>query len=163
MIDAVNIDLKSFNDKYYKKVLKGKLVDVLDSLKLFKKNNIWLEVTTLIIEGQNDSNEELDKIASFISNELSKQTPWHISAFHPDYKMLDTPHTKLNTLKRAYDIGKKHNLNYVYYGNASEDMNTKCPNCEFDLIKRSRYDVLENNILDSKCPKCEVVIDGIFN
>ncbi len=163
VIDAVNIDLKSFNDKYYKKVLKGKLDDVLDSLKLFKNNNIWLEVTTLIIENQNDSNEELEKIASFISNDLSKTTPWHISAFHPDYKMLSTAHTKLSTLKRAYDIGKKHNLNYVYYGNASEDMNTKCPKCEYDLIKRDRYNVLENNIINSKCPKCDEVINGVFS
>ena len=163
VIDAVNIDLKSFNEKYYKKTLKGKLEDVLNSLEMFVSLGIWTEVTTLIIDGQNNSDDELNKISSFIANNLSKNTPWHISAFHPDYKMLDTPHTKLSSLEKAYKIGQKNGLNYIYYGNVYEGMNTYCPNCNYKIIKRERYEIKENNIDNSKCPKCNEKIDGIFN
>jgi len=162
VIDAINIDLKSFNAKYYKKTLKGKLEDVLDTILQIKKQNIWLEITTLIINNQNDSDEELNQIANFISKEVGKDTPWHISAFHPDYKMLSTKATNLSTIQRAYNIGKSHNLSYVYYGNTNEDINTNCKKCNTILIKRNRYNIMDNLITNGKCPICATKVDGVF-
>jgi pyruvate formate lyase activating enzyme len=117
IIDAINIDLKSFDSKYYKKVLGGSLDIVLENMKHFKRIGIKMEITTLIVPTKNDSDEELKKIASFIANELGVDTPWHISAFHPDYKELELPRTPLDTLKRALAIGKKAGLKYIYMGN----------------------------------------------
>jgi len=117
LIDAVNIDLKSFNSDYYKKSLGGKLDTILDNLKYFVKNNIHLEITTLVVPTKNDSYEELSKIASFISNELNQNIPWHISAFHPEYKELDLPRTPLETLKKAKKIAQDFGLKNIHLGN----------------------------------------------
>lgn len=106
-LDAANIDLKSWNDEYYKKVLKGGLEEVKDTLRQMVKEGIWVEVTTLLIEGENDSDDDLREMAAFIANDLGKHVPWHLSAFHPDYKMMDHERTKLETLQRAKEIGKK--------------------------------------------------------
>lgn len=116
-IDAVNIDLKSFDDKYYKSKLGGKLEVILENLKFFVKNNIHLEITTLVVPTHNDSVEELNKITSFIANELNVEIPWHISAFHPDYKELDLPRTSLDTLKLARQIGYSYKLKNIHLGN----------------------------------------------
>jgi pyruvate formate lyase activating enzyme len=117
VIDALNIDLKSFDNKYYKKELNGNLDKILDNLKLLKKLGFWIEITTLIIPTKNDSKEELNNIAEFIANNLGIETPWHISAFHPDYKEIKLPKTPIKTLKKAYKIGIKNGLKYVYMGN----------------------------------------------
>ena len=116
-VDAVNIDLKSFNYDYYQNVLKAKLDGVLDSLKFFAKSNIHLEITTLIIPNVNDSDEEIDKMAEFIACNLGVDIPWHLSAFHPDYKMLDTIRTPLDTLQRAKKIAEGFGIKHVYLGN----------------------------------------------
>ncbi|MBT5492616.1 AmmeMemoRadiSam system radical SAM enzyme [bacterium] len=121
LIDAVNVDIKSFNSKYYKKNLGGKLEDILDNLKLFVKNGIHVEITTLIVPTQNDSIDEITQIAKFIANKLSINIPWHISAFHPDYKELDLPPTSLDILKKARDIGYKCGLKYVHLGNVRSE------------------------------------------
>lgn len=163
IIDAVNIDLKCFNENYYKKELGGSLKQVLQNLKHFKKNCIWVEVTTLIVPTKNDSVEELTKIAKFIKEELGEFTPWHISAFHPDYKELNLPRTSFKSLKMAYDIAKNIGLKYVYIGNLSFDNHTKCPSCDEMIIKRNRFDVIENRILNGKCPKCKYKIEGVFS
>ena len=110
LIDAVNVDLKSFSESYYKKELGGNLNQVLENLKHFKRNGIWVEITTLVVPTKNDSSEELTKIAKFIKNELDAFTPCHISSFHPDYKELELPRTPFESLKRAYEIGKKEGL-----------------------------------------------------
>lgn len=162
VIDAINVDLKSFDEKYYKKALGGNLKQVLENLKHFRKNGIWLEVTTLIVPTRNDSSEELEKIASFIKNELGDNVPWHISAFHPDYKELDLPRTSYETLKRAYDIGKKIGLKYVYMGNIGCENSTYCPSCNELLIKREYFDVLQNEVTSNKCPFCKENLDGVF-
>ena len=162
IIDAVNIDLKCFSQGYYKKVLGGNLNQVLENLKHFKRNGIWLEITTLIVPTKNDSKEELHNIAKFIKNELDIYTPWHISAFHPDYKDLDLPHTSIDSLKLAFDLGKKENLKYVYIGNVHLKNNTYCPNCNDILLKRDRFNTIENNIKDSYCPNCDYKMDGVF-
>lgn len=162
IIDAVNIDLKCFSQKYYKKNLGGNLNQVLENLKHFKRNKIWVEVTTLLVPTKNDSKEELESIARFIKDELDEYTPWHISSFHPDYKDMHLPRTSFESLKMAYDIGKNIGLKYVYIGNISFDNNTYCPNCNNLVLKRNRFEVLQNNIKNGKCPKCNYEIQGVY-
>jgi len=117
VIDALNIDLKSFNSKYYKKDLLGNLDVILENLILMKELGFWIEITTLVVPTKNDSIEELNNIASFIANKLGKETPWHISAFYSNYKEMDLPRTPIETLEMAQKIGKKNGLKYVYMGN----------------------------------------------
>ncbi len=161
-VDAMNIDLKSFNKEYYKKELKGNLEYVLDTIKKAYEKGIWIEITTLLIEGVNNSDEEINKMAEFISS-ISVDIPWHLSAFHPDYKMKDVGFTKMDTLQRAYKIGKKQGLNYVYLGNVDIADITYCPKCGYDIIVRNRYEVVKNEITkDGECPKCNTKIAGLW-
>jgi len=161
VIDAANIDLKCFNPKYYKK-LGGRLDEVLENLREFKNNNIWLEVTTLIVPTKNDSVEELTKIAIFIKEELGASTPWHISAFHPDYKELDLPRTSVDILKKAYEIGKRVGLNYVYIGNVGFSNHTLCPQCNEKLIERTYFETSINKLENGHCPNCDYQVEGVF-
>ena len=162
VIDAVNIDLKSFDEKYYKKILKGGLQEILDGLRHFKKNGIWVEVTTLIVPDDNDSDEELTKIAEFIANELDPQTPWHISAFHPDYKVLDKQRTPETTLDRAMKIGRKAGLKYIYKGNVPGHSDTHCPQCDERVIQREGFGLGLYTLQEGKCPKCGYALEGIW-
>jgi len=162
VIDAINVDLKSFNKHYYKTKLGGNLEQVLINLIQFKKNNIWLEITTLLIPSRNDSKEEITKIVKFIKENLGIDTPWHISAFHPDYKELDLPRTSFEKLKMAYDIAKKEGLLYVYIGNIAFENNTYCPKCNTKVISREFFNVVENRLISSHCPNCGNKLDGIF-
>ena len=161
-LDAANIDLKSWSDSYYKKVLKGGLEGVKDTLRRMVDAGIWVEVTTLLIEGENDSNEDLEAMANFIAKELGYHVPWHLSAFHPDYKMLDHDYTKLATLQRASKIAKEAGLYYVYLGNVPVHGDTYCPECGELLIDRTGYSVTLNRMIDGKCPKCNRKIEGIW-
>ncbi len=161
-VDGANIDLKSWSDQYYKKSLKGSLEGIKDTLKLMVKAGIWVEVTTLLIEGQNSSEHDLEKMANFIAKELGSHTPWHLSAFHPDYKMLDHQHTTIKTLKQAESIAKRAGLHYVYLGNVSADTDTYCPKCKEILIKREGYKVILNNLNNGNCPKCNRAIEGVW-
>ena len=163
IIDAANIDLKSYDPKYYKKNLGGNLDKVLENLKHFVKNGIWVEVTTLIVPTQNDSDEELNSIASFIANELGKNVPWHVTAFHPDYKELELPPTSIDTLKRAYDIGKSYGLNYVYMGNVAQEIPTTCPSCGAILVKRDYFRNTTSYLHGAHCSKCNAVIPGVYD
>jgi AmmeMemoRadiSam system radical SAM enzyme/AmmeMemoRadiSam system protein B len=164
LIDAANIDLKSYDAKYYKKELGGNLEKLKENLKLFKKLGIWIEITTLVIPNLNDSDEELNNIASFIANELGNETPWHLSAFHPDYKMLDRGRTPKETLHKAHDIGKKHGLKYVYMGNAGLENNLNCPTCDTKVLSRVTYQtVVDNRKNGNECPKCNSKLDGVFH
>lgn len=163
IIDAANIDLKSFDEKYYKRSLHGNLNKIIENLKLFKQKGIWIEVTTLIIPTINDSIEELTKIAQFISNELGNDTPWHLSAFHPDYKELDLPSTPMKTLQQAYDIGKESGLHHVYIGNAMIDNPTHCTNCGYEVLNRNRFSITKNKLKNGNlCPKCNTPLQGVF-
>ncbi|NPA10664.1 MAG: AmmeMemoRadiSam system radical SAM enzyme [Epsilonproteobacteria bacterium] len=165
-VDACNVDLKSFKSEYYKKVLKGRLEDVLDTIKRLKDAGIWQEITTLIVPGDNDSDEELTQIAEFIAS-VGVEIPWHISRFHPDYKVTNKPPTPPQTLLRAYEIGKKAGLKYVYLGNVAAPVITYCPKCGEELIKRTIFTV-EKNILvidetgKAHCPKCNETIQGVW-
>lgn len=161
-LDACNVDLKSFREEFYKKICRAHLSPVLDSIRLMKKLGIWVEVTTLIVPGLNDSPQELKQIAHFLSN-LDPDIPWHISRFHPDYKYTDSRATPLETLRQAYSIGKKAGLNYIYIGNVlGESEDTICPNCHKILIQRQGYFIGKNKIKDSKCPFCGTQIAGVF-
>lgn len=163
LIDAANVDLKSFNEKYYKKELGGNLEKLKENLKLFKKLGIWIEVTTLIIPTINDSEEELEEMATFIYDELGDETPWHLSAFHPDYKLLDIGRTPISTLQKAYKIGKDAGLFYVYMGNAGLENNTKCKKCGEVLLDRITYDTIKDNRKNGVlCKNCGEKLDGVF-
>ncbi|MFO8002200.1 MAG: AmmeMemoRadiSam system radical SAM enzyme [Marinilabilia sp.] len=155
-LDAINIDLKAFNDATYKRLMGARLQPVLDNLKRVKKAGIWLEVTSLIIPGENDSDEELKEMAGFIANELGADVPWHISRFFPGHEMSDLSLTPLSTLQRAKKAGINAGLNYVYIGNvpSAAEINTKCPGCGTLLIERSGFGVLQNIIKEGRCPEC---------
>jgi len=162
-LDAANIDLKSFNEQYYKKELKGDLNFVLDTIKRMYEKGIWIEITTLLIEGVNDSKEEIEKMAKFISS-IDVNIPWHLSAFHPDYKMLDKNSTHIITLQKAYKIAKQYGLRYVYFGNVNMVDITYCPNCNEELVIRDRFEVLKNEITkENTCPKCGEKIAGVWH
>jgi pyruvate formate lyase activating enzyme len=161
-LDAANVDLKFFNDDTYKKICSGSLSAVLNSIRLMHRLNIWVEITTLIVPGQNDSRQELEGIARFIA-EIDKNIPWHISRFHPDYKFNEYEATSETALRKAQDIGRKAGLNYIYVGNIYGWGNdTFCHSCKKVLIRREIFTVLENNIKDGKCAYCNIAIPGVF-
>ncbi|MBN1155917.1 AmmeMemoRadiSam system radical SAM enzyme [candidate division KSB1 bacterium] len=162
-LDAANIDLKSFNDEFYKKNVGARLHPVLDTLKLMKERNIWLEVTTLIIPSLNDADKDLKDIATFIVNELGAETPWHISRFYPQYKLMHIDATPVSTLERARNIGLRAGLRYVYTGNVTGDAgeSTYCYHCGKKLIHRYGFRLLEQHIIDQRCEYCGTPIDGI--
>lgn len=154
-LDAANIDLKAFSEDFYKKVCGAKLGDVLESIKLYHELGIWIEITTLIIPGYNDSESELRKIAEFIVN-LSDSIPWHVTRFHPDYKLTSAAPTPLKTLVKAREIGLKAGLKYVYTGNIPGERgeSTFCYNCGELLIERYGFAILKNRLENNTCPKC---------
>ncbi len=156
-LDAVNVDLKSFDNKFYQKYCAGKLKPVLDTLKRLKKKNIWIEVTTLVIPTLSDSEKMFKDIASFIKNELGRETPWHISKFSGaiSWRMKNLPPTKIETLKKAYKIGKDMGLKYVYTGNVSgiETEDTFCSECGKKMINRTGY-TIERFDKKGKCSFC---------
>jgi pyruvate formate lyase activating enzyme len=160
-LDAANIDLKSFSDDFYKSLCSAKLQPVLDSIKLLKDSGVWIEVTTLLIPSKNDSNQEVQSIAEFITG-VNKDIPWHISAFYPTYKLLEIPPTPVKTLLKAREIGINAGLHYVYTGNIL-DRNTEttyCYNCGEILIERFAYDIMNKLTANSSCPSCGTVIAG---
>ncbi len=160
---AANVDLKSFRDDFYRKQCGARLGPVLEALTKMKKAGIWVEITTLLIPGLNDSDEELKDIAEFIAH-LGKETPWNISRFHPQFKMNDVPVTPLTSLHRAVEIGKLEGLKYVYSGNVpgDEGESTYCSNCRNRLIDRHGFNVIGTNLKENKCSKCGTELEGIF-
>jgi pyruvate formate lyase activating enzyme len=162
-LDAINVDLKFFKNETYLKVCGCKLQPVLDNLKLLKNNKIWLEITTLVIPGFNDTDEELLNIANFIKDELGDRTPWHVSRFFPQYKLQDTDPTEEDRIYTAVQLGKEAGLKYVYGGNVlSENLeNTYCPVCSELVIERKGYDIKRFD-KDGKCPKCGEKLDLIL-
>ena len=162
-LDACNVDLKSFREDFYVEKCHAHLEPVLESIRIMRRLGIWVEITTLIIPGQNDSEEELAEIAEFIS-QVSVDIPWHISRFHPDFKCEDSVPTPIESLRTAFSIGKKAGLHYIYIGNAwGESENTFCPHCKKVLISRHGFDTRNMDVKDSKCVFCGFPIAGIFN
>lgn len=162
-LDAANVDLKFFRDQSYKTVCSGSLQPVLDSIRLMRKMDIWVEVTTLVVPGLNDSKKELSDIAGFIAG-VDTAIPWHISRYHPDYKYNKEPPTPETTLAMAAQLGRDAGLDFVYVGNAagvSDD--TYCPMCKKLLIRRKGFDVYDYNIEDGKCVSCAATVAGLFD
>ncbi|MCM8785675.1 MAG: AmmeMemoRadiSam system radical SAM enzyme [Candidatus Omnitrophica bacterium] len=163
-IDAANVDLKGFNNEFYRNICEGELEVILNTLKILKKNKIWIEITNLIIPGYNDKPEEIKNMCIWIKNNLGESTPLHFSRFYPRYLMLHIPSTPVETLEKAVKIAKEVGLKYVYIGNVenSQYENTYCSGCGKILIKRRGFFVLENNIIDGKCKFCKTKVEGVW-
>ncbi|OHB59344.1 MAG: AmmeMemoRadiSam system radical SAM enzyme [Planctomycetes bacterium RBG_13_44_8b] len=162
-LDGINVDLKAFSEDYYKRLCHARLQPVLDTISyIAKETNIWQEITTLLVPGENDSEEELKKLADFLVTKAGPDVPWHISRFHPQYKYLDAEPTPMSSLERAYQIGKSAGLHYVYVGNVpgAKTENTFCYKCSRMLIERVGFTVVTNNVKDSRCPDCGTKIAG---
>lgn len=156
-LDADNIDLKSFSDKFYRENCGGRLKPVLETAKFLKKSGVWIEITTLVIPGLNDDDENFKKIADWICQNLGSETPWHVSQFcgQISWKLQNVPDTPVKTLEKAIDIGKRLGLKYVYIGNIPGHRleNTYCPKCGNLVISRINYFVCRYD-KDGKCAKC---------
>ena len=163
-LDAINVDLKAFRDETYRRIMKARLEPVLTCLEALVRAGVWVEVTTLIVPGMNDSPQELRDIAGFIADRLGPHVPWHVSRFHGDYKMSSTPATPLSTLEAACRIAAQAGLKYVYCGNApgQADERTYCPGCKCVLIDRVGYDVRSNRLAEGACPDCGEAIEGAW-
>jgi pyruvate formate lyase activating enzyme len=161
-IDAANVDLKFFTDEAYKKNCGGRLEPVLHAIRLMHKANIWVEITTLVIPGENDDAVQLKGIAEFIAS-VNPYIPWHLSRFHPDYQFTGYSTTAELALKAGEDIGRACGLKYIYIGHVQGWGNdTYCHNCKKMLIKREIFDILEYNIKGNACPHCNSIIPGIY-
>jgi pyruvate formate lyase activating enzyme len=160
-LDAVNVDLKAWDNEYYKKYCQARLKPVLASIRHLKELSIWQELTTLIIPGENDSEEQLKAIAGFIAS-VDADIPWHISAFHPTHEFMDRKSTPVQTLHKAEEIGRKQGLKYIYLGNVPAENTTHCPECGDKTVTRSSMGVLEKRLEGDKCPSCGASIAGIW-
>ncbi len=165
-LHAANIDLKSFRDEFYKRLCNGSLEPIKESIKTAKKYGIHIEVTTLVIPGENDSENELRDSAEFLAS-VGRDIPWHVTAFFPAYKMTDKPPTPVESLLKAREIGKAAGIRHVYVGNVpsgyGEYESTHCPKCKKVLIKRIGFVVVENNIKKGKCRFCKEKISGVWD
>jgi pyruvate formate lyase activating enzyme len=163
-VDLYKVDLKSFQDRNYRK-LGCTLQNVLDTIVRLKEMGFWVEIVTLIIPGFNDSTEELTDIAKFLAG-ISPDIPWHMTAFHPDYKMTDPPRTPVSTLIRAYEIGREAGLRFCYPGNlpgmVGDRESTFCPDCGGRLIHRHGFYVKENRMVGGRCPDCGMGVPGVW-
>ena len=161
-LDAANVDLKSFRDDSYKKTCKARLQPVLDTIAAMRELGIWLEVTTLVVPGENDSDEELGQIAEFLA-QIDNNIPWHISQFHPDYEFRDHMTTPIETLKKAMEIGQRAGLRYIYLGNVLEGTNTYCYRCHELIVARRYMGLNRNNLENGRCPSCGAIIKGVWS
>jgi len=167
VLDAINIDIKSFSEKFYSTICHASLEPVLKTVKRCRKLGIWVEITTLVIPGKNDSKEELSEIARFIAS-VGKDVPWHVTAFHPAYRMMDVVPTPMQSLVNARKIGLDEGLSFVYAGNlpskGQEYENTYCPKCNTLLISRHGYAVEVKALgKDGTCSQCKKRIPGIWS
>lgn len=165
-IDAANVDLKAFTEMFYHKLTFSHLADILDTLVWIKnETNIWLEITTLLIPGENDSADEIKQLSNWIVENLGENVPIHFTAFHPDFKMKDKPRTPSSTLDLARNIAIQEGINYSYVGNVHnlEGQTTYCPNCNEPVIIRDWHSVLDIKLVNGNCYNCGKKIAGIFN
>ena len=170
-VDAANVDLKCFTEDFYQKLCTGHLEPVLDTLRYLKhETDVWFEITTLLIPGENDSDDELDAMTQWIGENLGPDVPLHFSAFHPDWKMMDKPNTPPATLMRARDIAIRNGLHYVYTGNVHDKSggSTYCPSCGETLIGRDWYELSDWRVRmggnrEGRCEKCGEPVSGVFD
>ncbi len=162
-LNAANVDLKAFSDETYRHYCGARLEPVKETLREMKSRGIFLEVTTLIVPGMNDDPDELRRLASFIAADLGPETPWHISRFHPTYRLTDRPPTPLESLLEARRIGRDAGLRYVYTGNVpgEEGESTYCYQCGELLVDRMGFFIRRNRIENDRCPACGAAIDGV--
>ncbi len=161
-LDAANVDLKAFREETYKKVCKGRLQPVLDTIALMRRLGVWVEVTTLVVPGMNDSEAELGEIARFLAG-VDPAIPWHLSRFHPDYEFTKEKPTPVAALDRAAELGRQAGLQFVYVGNvAGKGDLTLCPNCGHRLISRQGFWVEENAVAGGRCPSCGKAVPGVY-
>ena len=165
VMDAANVDLKAFTEEFYRKQCLGSLAPVLETLQFLKREtNVWFEITTLLIPGENDSEAELHALSEWIAGNLGPDVPLHFTAFHPDFKLTDLPPTPAATLKRARAIAREKGLRYVYTGNVRdpEGGNTLCPGCGAVVIARDWHQVISYAIRGGRCAACQTPIAGRF-
>jgi pyruvate formate lyase activating enzyme len=165
-IDAANVDLKGFTEQYYARLCLGSLAPVLETLDyLHRETDVWLEVTSLLIPGENDDEKQLHWAATWFAEHLGPEVPWHFTAFHPDFKLLDRPPRPLATLQKARDIALSYGLRYVYTGNVynPEGGCTRCPQCRQLLIQREGYLLKTWNLKDGRCGFCNQAVAGRFD
>ncbi|MFP4158133.1 MAG: AmmeMemoRadiSam system radical SAM enzyme [Desulfobacterales bacterium] len=162
-LDAANVDLKAFTEEFYQNYCSAKLKHVLAAMVKMKELGIFMEVTTLLIPGLNDDEKELQGLAGYLVSELGADTPWHVSRFHPTYRLTDRPSTPVETLKRARDIGMAEGLKYVYTGNIPGEAteSTYCHQCGACVIARKGFSVIENRVENNSCPDCSAKIHGV--
>jgi pyruvate formate lyase activating enzyme len=162
-LDGANVDLKAFDDEFYRRTCGARIRHVMETLRWMTSHGILVEITTLIIPGLNDDPEELSRLARFIADDLGPETPWHISRFHPTYKLTDRSATPVETLLKAREIGKQAGLRYVYTGNVPGEAaeNTFCYSCGKQLIQRWGFTIRRYDIKKGRCPDCGVAIDGV--
>jgi len=160
-LDAANVDLKSWQEKYYREKCLGRLKPVLNTIRRMKELDIWVEITTLLVPGENDFPEELEGIATFIAD-LDVDIPWHISAFHPSYEFMDRPSTEIGSLEEARKIGRQAGLRYVYLGNVPVENHTVCPHCGKPMIQRKGRLVEMAGARNGQCPDCGTMIAGVW-
>jgi len=162
-LDGNNIDLKAFTDKFYREVCGAKLAPVLETIELMKEHGVWVEVTTLVIPGWNDTDSELKEIARFIKG-IDPEMPWHVTRFHPTFKMTDRGATPSSTLQRARQIGIAEGLKYVFVGNipGEDGENTICPQCGEKVVERMGFSIMSQNLANGKCGNCGHSIAGVF-
>jgi len=164
-IDAANVDLKGFTEEFYQRHCGGTLAPVLETLKYLRQaTSVWLEVTTLLIPGENDGDRELAEAADWFAANLGPDVPWHFTAFHPDYKMLDKPGTPAASLIRARTIAQARGLHYVYTGNVRDPAgsSTWCPGCGQRVIERNGYAIGDWKLAHGHCTQCGCEIAGHF-
>jgi len=164
-LDAINVDLKAFTEGFYETRCEARLEPVKRNIAHIARNtDIWIEVTTLLIPGLNDRDSELQAMAEWLAG-VNPDIPWHMSAFHPDYRMHDRPPTSHAMLIRAYEIGKRAGLRYVYVGNIidAERGSTRCPQCGQSLIARDGYEVEQHWETAGICPECACEIPGVWS
>ncbi|OFY65125.1 MAG: AmmeMemoRadiSam system radical SAM enzyme [Bacteroidetes bacterium RBG_13_43_22] len=164
VLDAANIDLKSFNDSTYLKLTGGKLQPVLDALKIYKDMGVWLEITHLIVPTWTDNTDETGRMCKWLSENGFRETPLHFSRFYPTHKLEQLPPTPVEVLRNAARIASGEGLKYVYIGNVpgSEMSDTKCPSCGTTVVARQGYRIVINNISGGKCNNCKNTIDGVW-
>ncbi len=164
-INAVKVDLKAFNDEFYRKITSARLKPVLQTLKVLKEENKYFEIVNLVIPTLNDDMDEIKRMCDWICKELGENVPVHFSRFYPTYRLTNLPSTPVRTLERAIETAHRCGLQYVYIGNVPghKHNSTYCPECDKRLIHRSHFSVFANNIEQAKCSKCGYDIHGIWS
>jgi len=162
-VDAANIDLKGFTNDFYQRVAGARLDEVLACIRDYRRHGIWIEITTLVIPGENDTDEQLNGIARFIADELGRDVPWHVSRFFPQYRMTEREATPHASLARAVEAGHRAGLLFLYVGNVAGGCeSTKCPACGATVIKRAGFQMIDNRLVENACPECAAELPGIF-